>query len=510
MLHNIEEPLMPDTATTTVRFDELGLAPFILPTLAAKGYTSPTRVQAESIPPLLKGRNVLVRSQTGTGKTAAFALPILSKIDVDNRSPQALILTPTRELAQQVAANFKTYAGGLKKLNIATIYGGQDFKIQLDALKRGPQIIVATPGRMMDHLERKKVSLENINTLVLDEADEMLNMGFLEDVEWILNKIPGNPQTALFSATLPNSIKNIIKKYLSDPVKVEIQEKTQTVENIKQHIMLVSQKQKFEALSRYLELTEFEGVIIFTRTKIISSEVADKLMAAGYKAAALNGDMNQTQRNHVIEKIKLKQRKIDIIVATDVAARGLDVECLSHVINYDMPFNPETYVHRIGRTGRAGRTGTAVLLATPNERKMLKLIEAKTRANIQDMPIPSHSAIRERRIKRVGERMQHILENKNLSTHREIVENLMNTHENELLDIAAALLFMGKHIPAPQADIVAPSFSAESDKRHRRKREFSNREYGPRDHKRPAKREFGNRDSAHKKPAKRRVKRRDG
>ncbi len=344
-------------------FSELNLAPALLKAVGELGYESTLPIQAACIPALLEGQDVLGMAQTGTGKTAAFALPLLSRIDLANNSPQVLVLTPTRELAIQVAESFQAYARYLKGFHVLPIYGGQRYSFQFNQLRRGPHVIVGTPGRIQDHLNRKTLDLSGISTFVLDEADEMLRMGFVEDVEAIMSMTPEGRQMALFSATMPPQIKRICKRYLKDPYEVRIEAKTITADNIEQVYVVVNQAAKFEALVRLLETESYDGILIFARTRVATTELAEKLSARGFDIAALNGDMNQTARERTIKR--LKSGNIDIVVATDVAARGLDVDRISLVINYDLPFDPEAYVHRIGRTGRAGRTGKAILFPGP-------------------------------------------------------------------------------------------------------------------------------------------------
>ena len=358
-------------------FSDLNLSTAVLKVMKEVGYETPSPIQAATIPLLLANRDVLGQAQTGTGKTAAFALPILSNIDIKQQSPQALVLAPTRELAIQVAEAFQKYATHIKDFHVLPIYGGQSYGPQLSALRRGVHVVVGTPGRVIDHLEKGSLDLSKLKTLVLDEADEMLRMGFIDDVEQILQKTPASRQTALFSATMPAPIKRIAKTYLRDPQEVTVAAKTGTAENITQRYWLVSGMQKLEALTRILEAEPFDGMIIFARTKLGTEELATKLQARGFAATAINGDMQQTQRERTIEQ--LKQGKIDILVATDVAARGLDVERISHVINYDVPSDPESYTHRIGRTGRAGRNGLAISLVNHAEGMNVKRIERFTK-----------------------------------------------------------------------------------------------------------------------------------
>ncbi|MDR2678010.1 MAG: DEAD/DEAH box helicase, partial [Zoogloeaceae bacterium] len=378
-------------------FSDLGVSESIVRALTEVGYETPSPIQAQSIPILLSGRDLLGMAQTGTGKTAAFAIPILDRLDLKEAAPQALVLTPTRELALQVAEAFVSYAKYLPGFHVLPIYGGQSYGIQLKQLARGAHVVVGTPGRIMDHLERKSLSLANLKTLVLDEGDEMLRMGFIDDVEWILEHIPAERQTALFSATMPNDIRRVAQRYLRNPEDVKIKAATQTVSAIRQCFWQVSGLHKLDALTRILEVEEdLDAAIVFVRTKLLTEDLAQKLEARGYAAAALNGDMNQQARERVIEQ--LKSGKLDIIVATDVAARGIDVSRISHVINYDIPYDAEAYVHRIGRTGRAGRAGTAILFVAPREIRMLRAIERVTRQPIEHLALPSQQAVTNRRI----------------------------------------------------------------------------------------------------------------
>lgn len=419
-------------------FKAFNLADPILAALSDFGYETPTPVQNQSIPILLEGHNLIAKAQTGTGKTAAFALPILEKLNLKKSKPQALILAPTRELAIQVSEAFQSYAKYLPGFHVVPIYGGQDYEKQLRALKRGVHVVVGTPGRVMDHMRRGTLSLNNIHTVILDEADEMLKMGFLEDVQWTLEHIPHEFQCGLFCATMPASIQKIAKTYLTNPKQVQIKAKTMTAEGILQCAMLVSSKHKLEALTRYLEVEDFDGVLIFARTKNMSAELAEKLAARGYLAAALNGDMSQSLREKVIERVKRKS--LDIIVATDVAARGLDVKRLSHVINYDAPYDVETYVHRIGRTGRAGCTGKSLLMITPREQHYLRDIERTTNQNIKLITPPTIKELTDTRIESFIAHVLKILEKNRLDYYREIVEKIAYQSESSELDIAAALL----------------------------------------------------------------------
>jgi ATP-dependent RNA helicase DeaD len=443
---------------TTFTFEDLSLSESLLRAIREIGYESPSPIQAASIPHLLAGHDLLGQAQTGTGKTAAFALPVLQKIDLADRQPQALVLTPTRELALQVAEAFQTYARHMPEFHILPIYGGQSMDIQLRQLRRGVHVIVGTPGRVMDHLRRQSLSLENLRTLVLDEADEMLKMGFIEDVEWILEHTPGERQIALFSATMPEAIRKVAKRHLFEPKEVKIESKTTTVEAISQRYCLVSGAHKLDAMTRILEVEDFDAMIVFVRTKIAAEELAEKLEARGYSASALNGDMSQALREKTIDR--LKRKNLDILVATDVAARGLDVERISHVINYDIPYDTEAYVHRIGRTGRAGRTGEAILFVAPREKRMLGAIEKATRQRICEMRLPSHQDIADRRIVQFQELVMKTLEEEELSFYRDFVEQLANDQKLSLADIASSLTFLAQRdrplIPEETAPIPVP------------------------------------------------------
>jgi ATP-dependent RNA helicase DeaD len=421
-------------------FADLGLSPQILQALADVGYETPSPIQAECIPILLKGKDLLGMAQTGTGKTAAFALPILNRLDIKNASPQALILTPTRELALQVAEAFGRYAKHLPGFHVLPIYGGQSYGIQLKQLARGAHVIVGTPGRIMDHLERESLSLAGLQTLVLDEADEMLRMGFIDDVQWILEHTPTERQTALFSATMPDAIRRVAQNYLLTPEEVKIKSATQTVSAIRQCYWQVSGVHKLDALTRLLEVEEQDAVLIFVRTKILTDELAQKLEARGHSVAALNGDMNQQARERVIEQ--LKSGGLDIVIATDVAARGIDVPRISHVINYDIPYDAEAYVHRIGRTGRAGRTGTAILFVAPREMRMLRTIERVTRQPIEHLALPTQQAVTDRRVALFKEKIVKTLASEDLDFFSALVEEIVGEQEVSPERLAAALAFL--------------------------------------------------------------------
>ena len=419
-------------------FSDLDISAPVLKALKEVGYETPSPIQAATIPLLLEGRDVLGQAQTGTGKTAAFALPILSRIDIKQATPQALVLAPTRELAIQVAEAFQSYASHIKGFHVLPIYGGQSYGPQLSSLRRGVHVVVGTPGRVIDHIEKGSLDLSMLNTLVLDEADEMLRMGFIDDVEHILQQTPEGRQTTLFSATMPPAIKRIAKTYLRDPAEVTVAAKTGTAENITQRYWLVSGMHKLDALTRILEAEPFDGMIIFARTKLGTEELATKLQARGFAATAINGDMAQQQRERTIEQ--LKNGKIDILVATDVAARGLDVERISHVINYDVPSDPESYTHRIGRTGRAGRSGDAILFITPRERGLLKAIERATRQPVAPLSLPTIKEVNEVRISRFKDQIRTTLaEGGGLEVFRSLIEEIEREDNVPAIEIAAAL-----------------------------------------------------------------------
>ena len=455
--------------TPVLMFADLNLSPAVLKVMKEVGYETPSPIQAATIPLLLANRDVLGQAQTGTGKTAAFALPILSLIDIKQQSPQALVLAPTRELAIQVAEAFQKYATHIKDFHVLPIYGGQSYGPQLQALRRGVHVIVGTPGRVIDHLEKGSLDLSKLKTLVLDEADEMLRMGFIDDVEQILQKTPATRQTALFSATMPSAIKRIAKTYLRDPAEVTVAAKTGTADNIRQRYWMVSGMQKLEALTRILEAEPFDAMIIFARTKLGTEELASKLQARGFAATAINGDMQQAQRERTIEQ--LKNGKIDILVATDVAARGLDVERLSHVINYDVPTDPESYTHRIGRTGRAGRSGEAILFITPREQGLLKAIERATRQPVAPLTLPTVKAVNDVRIAKFKDQITEALGTGGLDVFRSLIEEYEREMNVPAIEIAAALAKLARgEVPLllekPNRDAKsAPSWAATETQR---------------------------------------------
>jgi len=426
----------------TSSFKDLGLSNNIIKVLDEIGYETPSAIQEQCITHLLDGQDIIGQAQTGTGKTAAFALPLLDKIDLNNNQVQLLVLAPTRELAIQVAEAIQTYSRHLKGFHVLPIYGGQSYDVQLRPLKRGVHAVVGTPGRVMDHIKRGTLKLNNLQALVLDEADEMLRMGFIDDVKWVMEKLPEQRQIALFSATMPNIIKRVAETFLNNPKIVQIKTKTATAPTITQRYWLGSGGQKLDALTRILEVETFDAMIIFVRTKTATIDLAEKLSARGFSAEAINGDIAQNQRERIINQYK--QGKIDILIATDVAARGLDVERISHVINYDIPQDPESYVHRIGRTGRAGRTGQAILFVAPRERRMLKTIERITRQPIEPMQLPTAKIINEQRVNNFKQRITETLSNQNLAVFEELLLEFQKEQEVDTFKIAAALALMAQ------------------------------------------------------------------
>lgn len=430
----------PDTATTT--FADLQIHPSVLQAVVDVGYESPSAIQAATIPALLAGSDVVGLAQTGTGKTAAFAIPILSKIDTSSKATQALVLAPTRELALQVAEAFSRYGAHLPRINVLPIYGGSSYAVQLAGLKRGAQVVVGTPGRVIDHLERGTLDLSRVDYLVLDEADEMLTMGFAEDVERILSETPEYKQVALFSATMPPAIRKLTAKYLHEPLEVTVETKTATAENISQRYIQVAGPRKMDALTRVLEVEPFEAMIVFVRTKQATEEVAEKLRARGFSAAAINGDIPQAQRERTITA--LRDGGLDILVATDVAARGLDVERISHVLNYDIPHDTESYVHRIGRTGRAGRSGAALLFVSPRERHLLKAIEKATRQKLAEAELPTVEDVNAQRVAKFADSITDTLGSPGIELFRSLVEEYEREHDVPMADIAAALALQSR------------------------------------------------------------------
>ncbi len=426
----------------TPTFADLGLIEPLVRVLTSLGYETPTPIQERSIPSLLEGKDVVGLAQTGTGKTAAFALPILQGIDPTNRKTQAIVLAPTRELALQVCEAIAAYATNLPGIRVLPVYGGQGYGFQLAGLQKGAHIVVGTPGRVIDHLERGSLDLTSLEYLVLDEADEMLNMGFAEDVERILADTPEYKQVALFSATMPKQIRSLAKKYLHDPVDIATPKATTSTTTVRQRWIQVSHHHKFDAMTRLLEVETGDGMLVFVRTKSATEEIADKLRGRGYSAAALNGDLVQAQRERTVSQ--LKSGAIDIIVATDVAARGLDVERITHVINYDIPHDTEAYVHRIGRTGRAGRTGEAILFVTPRERRMLSAIEKVSGRPVEEMSVPSAEEVNESRAGRFAQAITSSMGSPQFHAFRTLVEEYVAENDVSMTDAAAALAIMSQ------------------------------------------------------------------
>ncbi len=430
----------PDVTTGTSSFRALGLAEPLLRVLDELGYETPTPIQAQAIPHILGGRDILGHAPTGTGKTAAFALPLLSGMDVHREGIQVLTLTPTRELAIQVAEAFRHYASHMAGFSVLPVYGGQEYGGQIRQLKRGVQVVVGTPGRLMDHMRSGNLKLDQVRAVVLDEADEMLRMGFIEEVEWILDQAPAKRQMALFSATMPTQVERIVHRYLDAPVEISIKARTATAETIRQRYWQVSGLHKLDALTRILEVEPFDGIIIFVRTRTATLELAEKLEARGHAAAAMSGDLAQKQREQMVER--LKKGALDILVATDVAARGLDVERISHVINYDVPSDTEAYIHRIGRTGRAGRKGDAILFVAPRERRMLAAIERATRQPIEQMTLPTTETVNNKRIANFKQKITDTLALGELDFMQSLIEQYRQEHDVPAIEIAAALARM--------------------------------------------------------------------
>jgi ATP-dependent RNA helicase DeaD len=466
-------------------FAHLGLKPELTATLSDLGYETPTPIQERTIPPLLEGRDLIGQAQTGTGKTAAFALPILQRIDVRSRDTQALVLAPTRELAMQVAEAIHSYATKLERVSVVPVYGGAPIVPQLKRLERGAQVVVGTPGRLIDHLDRGTLRLGTLKMIVLDEADEMLKMGFIDDIERILSSAPTPRQTALFSATMPDEVLRIAKRYLDNPQRVEIEHKALTAPMIEQRFLNLSEGQKLEVLTKMLEIEQTDAVLIFRRTKTGAAELAEKLEGRGFAAVAMHGDMTQPLRESVIRRLRAGQ--VDIVVATDVAARGLDVEQISHVINYDIPYDVEAYVHRIGRTGRAGRSGVATLFVTPRERRMMREIERYTGSAIKPMKMPTHADVAAHRVAQFKDNIRKTIEEGDLDLYLDLVEQLVDEGQHDIADIAAAaakLATGAKRLavaePEPQPEV---SFRAERATPHwqeRSDREIPDRQGIPR------------------------------
>ncbi|WP_206484556.1 DEAD/DEAH box helicase [Thalassotalea sp. G2M2-11] len=474
-------------------FDALGLPEYLLSAVKALGFDNATPIQVKTIPSLLEGYDVLGEAQTGTGKTAAFSLPALTKIDVSVKKPQLMVLAPTRELAIQVAEAIETFAKNMKGLRVATLYGGQSYGPQFQQLERGAQVVVGTPGRLMDHLRRKSLNLSNLSFCVLDEADEMLNMGFLEDIEWILEHLPESTQMALFSATMPNQIRKVANRFLTDPVHVKIEAVKKAKANIEQFAWKVSGINKITALERIAETVDYDAMIIFVRTRNDTVEVAEKLERAGYPALALNGDMNQAQRERTVDQIK--SGKSSILVATDVVARGLDIPRISTVINYDLPGDNEAYVHRIGRTGRAGREGIAISFVRPREMYSLRHYERLTSGVVKPYELPSIQEIGKARIERTRQEMAAIVTEKDLTNMREIIEAMASESELSMTDLAAALLYQKqlkqplqpKEDPKPRREAKSRSDRNDRNDRDGRTRRDARGEKGSRAERAPRK-----------------------
>jgi ATP-dependent RNA helicase DeaD len=469
-------------------FEQLGLRPDIVATVAALGYEVPTPIQERTIPRMLAGGDLIGQAQTGTGKTAAFALPILEKLDPALRKTQALVLTPTRELAMQVAEAIHTYAQRLGGISVIPIYGGAPIVPQLKRLERGVHVVVGTPGRLIDHLDRRSLDLSNVRVLVLDEADEMLKMGFAEDVDRILAAAPAEKQTALFSATMPDEVLRIAKRHLRNPERIEIEHRAMTTPAIEQRFLNVSEGQKLEALTQILELEPAEAVLIFRRTKTGSAELAEKLEARGFAAVAMHGDMSQPLRENVIRRLRAGQ--VEIVVATDVAARGLDVEQIEHVINYDVPYDVEAYVHRIGRTGRAGRSGVATLFITPRERRMMREIERFTNSPIKPMKMPTRADLAAKRIEVFKEHVRKTIQEGELDLYVELVEQLVEEGPFDMADVAAAAsriangsraLTRGKADEQVQTPPQAERYASDERVRSRQPRQDTGRSFEPKE-----------------------------
>ena len=474
------------TGPNATRFRDLNLSAQLIQALEEIGYETPTPIQVQAIPPLLEGRDILGHAPTGTGKTAAFALPLLSNIDIRNNKVQVMTLTPTRELAIQVAEAFQRYASHMKGFHVLPIYGGQEYGGQIRQLKRGVQVVVGTPGRLMDHMRKGTLKLDGLRALVLDEADEMLRMGFIEEVEWILEQTPDKRQMALFSATMPKQVERIARKQLNAPQEISIKAKTATAETIRQRYWQVSGLHKLDALTRILEVEPFDAILMFVRTKTATAELAEKLEARGYAAAAMNGDMAQNHREQTVER--LKKGSLDILVATDVAARGLDVDRISHVINYDIPYDTEAYIHRIGRTGRAGRQGDAILFVAPRERRMLYAIEKATRQKISQLELPTTETVNNKRIADFKQKISDTLAEGELAFMQGLVEQYRQEHDVPALEVAAALakMFIGDKPLLLSADKAKPTGqNKEAKTRRERDRPSSDKGRRKKSHREP-------------------------
>ena len=499
---------MTEQKNDAVTFDALGLPENLLSAVTSIGFSAATDIQAQTIPPLLEGKDVLGEAQTGTGKTAAFGLPALAKIDTSIKKPQLMVLAPTRELAMQVAEAIESFGKNMKGLRVATLYGGQSYGPQFQQLERGAQVVVGTPGRLMDHLRRKSLKLADLRVCVLDEADEMLNMGFLEDIQWILDHLPETTQMCLFSATMPPAIRKIANRFLTDPEHIKIAAVKKAKANITQYAWKVSGITKMTALERIAEIVDYDALIIFVRTRNDTVDVAEKLERAGYPALALNGDMNQAQRERCIDQ--MKSGKSSILVATDVVARGLDIPRISLVINYDLPGDNEAYVHRIGRTGRAGREGTAISFVRPREMYSLRHYERLTSGKVESYDLPGIQEIGKKRIERARQEIAAIAADKDLASMREIVESMASESDVSMLDLAAALLYQ-KQIKQPlqPKEDPKPRRDARDNNRDRNDRNGRDRNDRGRDNRRDARGERGNNRDRNERPRKEKVNRSD-
>ncbi|MBO8415125.1 MAG: DEAD/DEAH box helicase, partial [Proteobacteria bacterium] len=436
----LQENAADEDEAPLVSFKDLGLADKVLQAVSDLGFESPTPIQEKAIPVMMAGRDMIGQAQTGTGKTAAFALPILSKLNPGEKAIKALVLEPTRELAIQVAEAFQSFAKHCEDFRVMPIYGGASYENQIRSLRHGVQVVVGTPGRLIDLIERGKLSLKDVSFMVIDEADEMLRMGFIDDVDWILSQLPKERQNALFSATMPDAIRRIAHNHLVDPEEVRIESRTTTATTVHQRYWVVSGVHKIDAMTRMLEVESYDAVLVFVRTKTDAEDVANKLMGRGMACAALHGDIPQRQREKIIER--LKNGTLDIIIATDVAARGLDVDRITHVFNYDIPYDAETYVHRIGRTGRAGRTGEAILFVSPRERRALRQIERVTRQRIEPMRMPTVADVNKRRLENFRNQIMETIEQGGLEEYMEVISDLLSDDSIEPEILAAALAKM--------------------------------------------------------------------
>ena len=466
------------TTESQITFADLGLPQSILDAVNQIGFVTPSPIQQETIPHLLEGRDVLGMAQTGSGKTAAFSLPLLSKIDPNARHPQMLVMAPTRELAIQVADACEQFTKNMKGVRVVTVYGGQRYDIQLRALKQGSQVVVGTPGRILDHIRRGTLDLSSLQSIVLDEADEMLRMGFIDDVETVMAELPEDHQTALFSATMPEPIRRITKRFMKNPQEVKIKATQRSAPDITQSYWLVNGFRKNDALLRFLEVEEFDAAIIFTRTKTGTVDITELCERNGFRTAALNGDMTQQAREQTLDK--LKSGRLDILVATDVAARGIDIERISLVVNYDIPLDAESYVHRIGRTGRAGRSGRALLFVEPRERRLLRNIENLMKKPIDEVSIPNHEMLMEKRRAKFKARVAKQLEHHDLEKYRELLEDLF-TADQDHEELAAAMMMM---LQEKQKLILPPdpAIRPARQERGRRDRDDRRSERGGREH----------------------------